>query len=179
MLSPFLKGSSTRAARFARTIAHELAHVVVDRTGSNAPRAGKELERLSDIIAVELLMPAHIFRAQLPAVLHIPDIFSLAKRFQASLAATAHRCAELSRSTLFEVAHEKVTWSCGPLRRSSALRDDGLIKHIRSASAGESRHTVLYLNHELIDKACADRVPLVRQNRPGSFSAHQHEQVRG
>jgi|HubBroStandDraft_1064217.scaffolds.fasta_scaffold49733_1 hypothetical protein len=130
------------------TIAHELAHVVIDRTGPNAPRAGKELERLCDLIAAELLMPAPIFRAQMPVMLHIADIFLLAKQFQASLAATAHRCAELSRSTLFEVAYERLTWSCGPLRRSSALRDDDLIQHIRRASAGESAQTVLYLNDD-------------------------------
>lgn len=137
---------SAQRRRF--TIAHELAHVVIDRTGPNAPRAGKELERLCDLIAVELLMPAEIFHAQLPQVLHIADVFSLSKRFQTSLAATAHRCAELSRSTLFEVARGKLTWSRGPLRRSSALRDDGLTQLVKRASAGESAQTVLYLNDD-------------------------------
>jgi hypothetical protein len=128
------------------TIAHELAHAIIDQTGPNAPRTGKELERLCDLIAVELLMPADIFRAHLPQELHIGEIFALAKRFQTSLSATARRCAELSRATVFEVAKGKLTWSCGPLRRSSALQDDSLTEHIRKACAGASEHTVLYLN---------------------------------
>jgi len=128
------------------TIAHELAHVIVDQTGPNAPRVGKELERLCDLIAVELLMPEDVFRAHLPHSFRVADIFTLAKRFQASLSATARRCAELSQVTVFEVAKGKLTWACGPLRRSSALRDDALLQHVRSACAGQSSQIVLYLN---------------------------------
>ncbi|MGA3042321.1 MAG: ImmA/IrrE family metallo-endopeptidase [Bryobacteraceae bacterium] len=130
------------------TIAHELAHVVIDQTGPNAPRTGQELERLCDLIAVELLMPERIFRAHLPAELHMADVFALATRFQTSLVATAHRCAELARSTVFEVVNEKLTWSCGPLRRSAALRDEDLMEHMRRAASGQSALTVLYLNDD-------------------------------
>jgi predicted transcriptional regulator len=125
------------------TIAHELAHVVIGQTGPNAPRAGKEPERLCDLIAVELLMPAQIFRAQLPVVLHIADIVSLAKRFQTSLAATAHRCAELSRSTLFEVAQEKahlVLWAAAKIvrfegRRLNTAHQKGFCGRVRANRA--------------------------------------------
>ncbi len=130
------------------TIAHELAHIVIDRTGPNAPRAGKELERLCDLIAVEILLPAEAFVAQLPKPLRIADIFALARQYQASISATALRCAELSRATVFEVANGKLTWSRGPLRGSSALKDNTLMEHAKRASAGESSHALLYLNDD-------------------------------
>src|SRR5256885_9262960 len=44
------------------TIAHELAHGMFDQPGRRFPRTGKELERLCDMIATELLMPRTCFR---------------------------------------------------------------------------------------------------------------------
>ena len=53
-------GQSAVRRRF--TIAHELAHVLFESTGRGAPRVGADLERLCDMIAAEVLMPAQSSR---------------------------------------------------------------------------------------------------------------------
>ena len=37
------------------TVAHELAHVILERTGRNAPRKGNSVERVCDMLAAECL----------------------------------------------------------------------------------------------------------------------------
>ena len=130
------------------TIAHELGHVIIDQTGRNAPQTGKELERLCDLFAVELLMPTQVFLAHLPRALRIADLPALSKIFQTSLSATARRCAELSNVTVFEAAKGKIVWVRGSLRKSTALHDQLLQEYIARGSANESSATVLYLNHD-------------------------------
>src|SRR5580704_14110342 len=49
------------ASRRRFTVAHELAHVIFETTGPNCPTRGRELERLCDMLASEILMPQNEF----------------------------------------------------------------------------------------------------------------------
>jgi len=128
------------------TIAHELAHIAIIHSGSRSATVGKEVERLCDLIAVELLMPWSVFESHTPLHPRLGDIFALATRFQTSLHATAQRCAEVRPITVLEVANRKTTWCFGVLRRSSALQDEGLRRHMLHACEGHSGSAALYVN---------------------------------
>jgi Zn-dependent peptidase ImmA (M78 family) len=82
------------------TIAHELGHVLIESTGANAPRAGREVERLCDLIATELLMPSARFRERLPEMLTLSEIWRLSREFRVSFLAAAYRCVELARVSI-------------------------------------------------------------------------------
>jgi len=53
-----------RRARQRFTIAHEIGHLIFEKTGANPPRVGRELERLCDMLATEILLPAACFKQQ-------------------------------------------------------------------------------------------------------------------
>ena len=95
------------------TIAHELAHAVFERTGQRCPRHGRELERLCDMIATELLLPEAIFRRHVGDKTEIPNLRRVAKLFEASLSATLIRAAELFDLSVCECQDGTVTWSFG------------------------------------------------------------------
>lgn len=76
-------------ARQRFTIAHELGHVLIEGTGAHAPRAGRELERVCDLIATELLMPSCRFQERLPVTLTLSEIWRLARDFDVSFQAAA------------------------------------------------------------------------------------------
>jgi Zn-dependent peptidase ImmA (M78 family) len=95
------------------TIAHELAHAMFDTKSRRFPRVGKELERICDMLAVELLMPVSPFMAAVSGVLIPERVFDTAALFQTSIATTALRCAELYRITAFEVEDQYVKWGYG------------------------------------------------------------------
>jgi len=95
------------------TIAHELAHAVFERTGQRCPRRGRELERLCDMIATELLLPEAIFRRHVGGKTEIPNLRRVAKLFEASLSATLIRAAELFELSVCECQDGTVTWSYG------------------------------------------------------------------
>lgn len=98
------------------TVAHELAHVILARTGKNAPREGSDVERVCDVLATECLMPTALFESQIPDALSFRAISALADRFETSLTATARRCAELRSACLFSVDGDRVTWGYGGVR---------------------------------------------------------------
>jgi hypothetical protein len=95
------------------TVAHELAHVILARSGRNAPREGRDVERLCDMLASECLMPTAVFESEIPPDLTLRAISALADRFETSLTATALRCAELRSACVFAVDGERVTWGYG------------------------------------------------------------------
>jgi len=128
------------------TIAHELAHIAIIQAGPRAPTSGKEVERLCDLIAVEILMPWQIFESAIPRHPNLGDVFVLAKQFQTSLVATSQRCTEIRPLTVLEVAKGRITWCVGALRRSTALQDASLLEHVRRACDGHSGSAALYLN---------------------------------
>jgi hypothetical protein len=117
------------ASRRRFTIAHEIAHAIFESTGPNCPRAGRELERLCDMIATELLMPRRIFARECGHrdKLSWRKIDELATLFRTSLSATSLRCAELSGATVFEVDNNVITWAYGSIRKGPVAKlDEGL-----------------------------------------------------
>ena len=114
--------SDQPSARQRFTIAHELAHVILARTGRNAPRNGNDVERICDMIATECLMPTSIFEPQIPPNLSFRAISRLADIFGASLMATAIRCAELRPMCVFGVSDNRVTWAYGDVRVGALIQ---------------------------------------------------------
>ena len=125
-------------ARQRFTVAHELAHVILERTGRNAPRAGKSVERVCDMLAAECLMPTSVFKAQLPATLTLSDIAHLARTFNTSITATAIRCAHFRQLCIFGVTGNRVTWGYRGIRRGPVMSLlDEIRDGVRSVMAGE------------------------------------------
>ena len=98
------------------TVAHELGHVIVERTGRNPPRTGPAVERVCDMLATELLMPASVFEPLLPTRLTMPGVVELSETFQTSITSTAIRCAELRPVCIFVVTGGHVTQGYGGVR---------------------------------------------------------------
>jgi len=141
--SPF---ASDERRRF--TIAHELGHALLERTGPNCPRQGRELERLCDLLAAELLFPRNSF---LPLAGKAPDlqrIFELARIFKASITATALRCSQLLAVSFFEMKNAKIAWSSGPvkLRRGARLGDSPLGDTVPEAHTCHTGNAILFAN---------------------------------
>jgi hypothetical protein len=120
------------AARRRFTIAHELAHAIFESSGPNCPRVGKELERLCDMLATEILMPRHVFLRESGGAggLSWRKIDELSHLFRTSLSATSLRCAELLGVTVFEVEAQSITWAYGSIRKGPVAK---LHDEIRSA----------------------------------------------
>lgn len=102
------------------TVAHELGHALFAKTGPGCPTYGSELERLCDMLATELLMPAEQFLARLSQPWSVPTIFALAREFDSSIASTAIRCIELTGvGSVFQATSTSVAWSFGPVRKGA------------------------------------------------------------
>jgi len=140
----FVVYSSTLSAVRSRfTIAHEIAHLIVDRDyRGHFVRKGRELERLCDMLAAELLMPRSVFRQHAGKAPSLQTVFELAKVFGTSLAATAIRCCELGRASVFEVEDGMVTWSRGLIRTVDA----SLVEVVRDALGGKPVDQVVYVS---------------------------------
>lgn len=108
-------GQSPERRRF--TIAHELAHVLFEKTGPRAPRVGADLERLCDMLAAEILMPKAVFQAALrQSTVDTSVVRRLATQFQTSLTATALRCADLRPLSVVSIHNGRRQWSRGSAR---------------------------------------------------------------
>ena len=108
--SPYL---SLERRRF--TIAHEIAHALFETSGPRFPRYGRELERLCDMFATEILMPKKAFLKAIGSDITLNKVFEVASIFQTSLSATAIRFCELlqKKVSAFEVKNGVVSWSHG------------------------------------------------------------------
>jgi Zn-dependent peptidase ImmA (M78 family) len=129
------------------TIAHELGHAIIQQLHPSADQRKKEIERLCDLFAVELLMPEESFRQQLPREVTLPDVQRLARQYQTSLLATAHRCAELSSMMVVVVMGGKIEQVSGALRDSAAWKDEQFLSIAQQASDGQKGTTQLFLTH--------------------------------
>jgi len=136
------------SARSRFTIAHELGHIIIERSGNDLDQRSKDAERLCDLIATELLMPAHVFRRDLPNELSIMAILKLAERYGTSLQSTAYRCAEVGRASVVEARHGKLGRPVGQLLGSSALQDDSFRSLVSSACGGAAGSARLYLTND-------------------------------
>jgi hypothetical protein len=106
-------------ARRRFTLAHELGHAFFETTGTNCPRVGRELERICDMLAVELLLPRRCFIDAVQSGPSIEELKRVSRQFGTSLAATAFRYSELIAGTFFEVEGETVRWSTGLVRKGN------------------------------------------------------------
>jgi hypothetical protein len=108
------------------TICHEIAHIVLGLKSDHRTQAWTSSrplpERLCDLFAVELLLPAVLFKpAAEAAPIGFASIDALAKTFEASVTATGSRYADsVTTPCAFVLSHQgKVVYAS----RSKALRD--------------------------------------------------------
>lgn len=117
------------------TIAHELGHAVFEGTGPNPPRRGRELERLCDMIAAEILLPRTYLATRMRGDMCLKNVLELANEFETSVAATAIRCAELGRLSVFETEDGKLRWGYGVVRSNFDIASDSSLAHVVSSAA--------------------------------------------
>lgn len=92
-------------------------------------------------------MPRSLFLEMCDPVVTISDLYRLARSFKTSLAATAVRCSELRRVSVFESDARKVLWGYGIVKKGSvASIDSALATALELASQGEAGQTEIYLN---------------------------------
>ena len=127
------------------TVAHELAHVILERTGRNAPREGESVERVCDILAAECLMPTSVFEAQLSETPTLNDVVHLAQIFGTSITATAIRCAQFRSICVFGVNGDRVTWGYGGIRPGAIMYLlDQVRDGVRAVMAGKQPQEEVY-----------------------------------
>lgn len=128
-------GQSAVRRRF--TIAHELAHVLFEKSGPRAPRVGADLERLCDMLAAEILMPRTVFEPALnQSTVDTSVVRRLASQFQTSLTATVLRCADLRPLSVVSIHNGRRKWSRGPAR-VGAYQLKRLMKHLIDGEPGD------------------------------------------
>ena len=128
------------------TVAHELSHAILERSGPNCPRTGPELERICDMLASELLMPHSLFLERAGQHASVEQIFELARIFQTSLAATALRFAKLLNVSVFQVESDSVVWGYGIVNKGpTKLLDSDLQRLACDGIAGGSGQMTLRL----------------------------------
>lgn len=158
--------SHLSASRQRFTVAHELAHVIFETTGPNCPTRGKELERLCDMLASEILMPQDRFMTFADPDLRIEKLFDISRTFETSLAATAIRCAELFGYSAFEVQGALVTWGYGAVKKGPIRRlDEYLRRAVEKALQGKNGDETLFVRTGRLRKWNVQYRPLARQGR--------------
>lgn len=112
----YAEGISPGRRRF--TIAHELGHAFFETTGPNWPRKGAELERICDLLAVELLMPVAWVEELVGLEPEPKAVLAMRDAFGVSLGAAQHRVREVCSTHSFVVhEHRGVTYSTGVPRQ--------------------------------------------------------------
>jgi hypothetical protein len=131
------------------TIAHEIAHAYFESCWPDLPRPNKEVEKICDMMAAEILMPSSHVLEIIKGEFRLDRIFEIARTFQVSLSAAAIRCARLKSVTVFEVNGGKVTWGSGLVRRGSISKlSESLQSVILTATAGKRGEDQLFFDSE-------------------------------
>jgi hypothetical protein len=139
--------SSLSPTRRRFTIAHEMAHAIFESTGPNCPRNGVELERLCDKIAAEVLMPRRVFLDQLEREFSVKRVMELSQLFRASVSATAIRCAELRKVSVFGVEGDIIIWAFGVVKSGPVSRTNPTIRELHAKlNRGEPVDEIIYLD---------------------------------
>ncbi|MCY3820026.1 MAG: ImmA/IrrE family metallo-endopeptidase [Gammaproteobacteria bacterium] len=129
------------------TVAHELAHVILENTGKGAPRAGESVERICDMLAAECLMPTARFESFLPPNPSLDDVSRLAGKFDTSITATAIRCGQLRAVSVFGVAGDRVKWGYGGVRGGSVSRlPDDVRVNVKTVMSGGWPDATVYFH---------------------------------
>jgi hypothetical protein len=105
------------------TIAHELGHAVLVREGLKLPHRGGEVERVCDLLASEILMPAKSF-SEAAVPVSISRIFALANQYEVSFSAAAVRCSDLFNASVFKVERGRIRWGFGRFKEGPVSRLD-------------------------------------------------------
>ncbi len=137
------------AERRRFTIAHEMGHAILESTGPNVPRHGKEVERLCDMFAVELLMPKQLFLDRACGEISTQRILEMARHFRTSVATTGMKYAELFGVTVFAPEDSRVIWGKGIFRpKPGDSIDDSFEPSIRKALEGETSSDEMFLRSD-------------------------------
>jgi hypothetical protein len=115
------------------TIAHELGHAVLERTGARPPRSGPEVERICDRFAGYLLMPERPFLAEVGGEISVGRLRLLAERFATSLRATAHRYTGVTDTSVLYWSPSDC-WSAGDIDERAPV----VKAFVSSVKAGEA-----------------------------------------
>src|SRR5579871_459575 len=76
-----------------------------------------------------------------------PNLYRLARSFKTSISATAIRCAELRRISVFEADKRMVLWGYGIVKKGALTSiDSGLTTALELASKGQPGQDEVYLN---------------------------------
>ncbi len=129
------------------TIAHELGHVLIERIQPGANQNAKEVERICNLIAAELLMPEEVFRQDSREPLTPTRIFGLARRYETSLIATAYRCADLAPIGIMIASEGTIQRSSGRLMESHLAKNDELLGIAERACNGERGSVQMTVTH--------------------------------
>lgn len=114
---------SEPAVRRRFTIAHEIGHAVIERTGPRCPRHGRELERICDLIASELLMPSDVLKDHVRLPVDLAGMSRIASRFDVSLTAVAIRSSAEFGVIVAQVEGDELAWcSVSPRWELTAAR---------------------------------------------------------
>jgi IrrE N-terminal-like domain len=128
------------------TIAHELGHAILERLDSGPHRAGREVERLCDLFAVDLLMPRNAFMERAEGEISTQKIFDLAKHFRTSISATALRYADLFHISAFAYDEESgIIWGRGIVKAKGHV-DTAFLPSIKAALNGENTSDEVFLD---------------------------------
>jgi hypothetical protein len=140
------------------TIAHELSHAILERSGPRCPRKGPELERICDMLATELLMPRSVFFERAGDGAAIDRIFDLARTFGTSISATAIRFAELLNVSVFQVEKGMVVWGYGLVTKGPTMLIDSDLQRLAGygIAGGNGSANVRLLAHGLSRPWCVE-----------------------
>jgi hypothetical protein len=144
-----------------------MAHAIFESTGPNCPRTGVELERLCDKIAAEILMPKQVFLGQLGQEFSVTKILDLSQLFRVSVSATAIRCAELLKVSVFGVEGDTSIWSFGVVKSGYISRTSSPIRELYAKlNRGEPVDEIIYLDSWIgYSEWRAEAIPLGSEDR--------------
>lgn len=129
------------------TIAHEMAHVLFELSGRNPPRTGKEVERLCDLLASEILMPTHLLDS-LPEDAAPYRVVQLSQSFGTSVQAAAIRYSSFKKVSVFQIDGEEVIWGTGVVRKGRVKDlDFGISSVVSRVDRDGAGSEVLLFNH--------------------------------
>ena len=121
------------------------------QTGPRFPRTGREVERICDMFAAEVLFPRASFMEHSIGPVNVNKVFELAKLFKTSIAATARRYAELNQVSLFEIDDGKIARPNGPINpKRSLVMDSSVRTAIEQAARGQAGEALVFLQRESV-----------------------------
>lgn len=123
------------------TIAHEVAHAVFERTGLHCPRQGKELEKICDMIASQILVPDYVLRAEARRPVDLTEVKRLAQRFDVSQTMMALRCCDHFPIVCGKATDCEVDW-CAGAQNIGLKRPKEKLSDLLSNSEPSNGHTI-------------------------------------